>query len=206
MTHETKQRLYDSIYREHIAEPAVSVRALARRHKTHRRTVRRALVGAAPPRNGRAPGESPILGPWASTIDRWIVEASRSGSPSELSAAEVWRRLSTEHGVVVSRSAVRRHVARAKSLHTPPTRLVLPDREDLDQSAEPGVSGDGSSRVTLDLPRHQVEMLREVKWFEGVSIVASTSAALYLADRASERERWLTLARDISRKRRNSRR
>lgn len=69
----------------------LSVRGLARRFKTHRRTVREALASPVPPPRKTGPARvSPVLDPWKATIDGWL-EADRDAPKKQRhTARRVW--------------------------------------------------------------------------------------------------------------------
>jgi hypothetical protein len=69
--------LFEQIRRARRDDPGVSVRELARRFGTHRRTVRDALVSAVPPqRKVSAPKAAPGLDQWKPIIDGWLLSGS----------------------------------------------------------------------------------------------------------------------------------
>lgn len=63
---------FERIRRDHRDE-GLSVRALAARHRVHRRTVRQALVDAVPPAPKAPVRVSPALGPHEATVRGWLV-------------------------------------------------------------------------------------------------------------------------------------
>lgn len=104
---------FEGIRRERRDEQ-VSIRALARKYKVHRRTVRAALADAVPP--VRKPPErlSPVLGPHLATIRRWLTEDLDAPRKQRHTARRIWQRLIEEEGVVVAESSVRAVVAGLK--------------------------------------------------------------------------------------------
>lgn len=106
--------LFEQIRRARRREPDVSIRDLARRFGTHRRTVREALASAVPPPRRPVVRPSPVLDPWKPTIDAWL-DADR-GAPRKQrhTARRVWQRLVDEHQAQVGESTVRRYVAEVR--------------------------------------------------------------------------------------------
>ena len=89
----------------------VSIRALAVRHETHRRTVRFALESAMPPRK-RSPGSrpAPVLGAFHDVIDGWLLADRDAPRKQRHTARRVFERLRDEHGCEAAETTVRRHV------------------------------------------------------------------------------------------------
>jgi len=115
MTRRCRVELFEQIRRARRDDPEVSVRELARRFGTHRRTVRDALVSAVPPERRPVVGRaSPVLDEWKPLIDRWLADDRNAPPKQRHTARRVWRRLVTEHGATVGESTVRRYVAQAK--------------------------------------------------------------------------------------------
>ncbi len=101
--------LFERIRRDK-REEGLSVRALARRHKVHRRTVRQALASAVPPPRATPPRPAPVLGPWKPLIRSWL-EADRTAPRKQRhTARRIWERLLDEHGARVAQSTVREYV------------------------------------------------------------------------------------------------
>jgi hypothetical protein len=63
--------LYERISRD-CRDKGLGVRALARRHRVHRRTVREALASATPSERKVAQRSSPALGPYEGIVREWL--------------------------------------------------------------------------------------------------------------------------------------
>jgi len=93
----------------------LSVRALADRHRVHRRTVRQALGDAVPPRRKIPRREAPVLGPYVATVLAWLVADLDAPRKQRHTARRIWQRLIEEEGAVVGESTVRSLVARLRA-------------------------------------------------------------------------------------------
>jgi hypothetical protein len=71
MAKRLKVELFEQIRRARGRDPGVSVRELARRFGTHRRTVREALDHAVPAPRKPVTRRSPVMEPWKATVDGW---------------------------------------------------------------------------------------------------------------------------------------
>jgi hypothetical protein len=100
---------FEGIRRDH-REEGLSVRALARRHKVHRRTVRQALRAALPPARVVSPRRAPVMGPWMPTVRAWLVADREAPRKQRHTARRVWQRLIEEHDAPVAESTVRAYV------------------------------------------------------------------------------------------------
>ena len=109
----SRVELFERIRRDR-REEGLSVRALAARHRVHRRAVRQALDDAVPPPR-RTPGrECPALGAHKATIRGWLEEDRGAPRKQRHTARRVWQRLVDEHGARVSESTVRAFVAEVR--------------------------------------------------------------------------------------------
>jgi transposase len=106
--------LFERIRRDR-REEGLSVRALATRHRVHRRTVRQALADAVPPPRKTPARECPALGPHKATIRGWLEEDRQAPRKQRHTARRVWQRLVAEHGAQVSESTVRAFVAQVRA-------------------------------------------------------------------------------------------
>ena len=106
--------MFEEIRRARRLEAGVSIRELAERFETHRRTVRVALASPVPPARRPVVRASPVLEVWKPTIDVWL-EADR-GAPRKQrhTARRIWQRLVAEHQARVGESTVRRYVAEVR--------------------------------------------------------------------------------------------
>ena len=107
------EAVLERIRREYRDE-GVSFRALARRHRVHRRTVRQALADAVPPIR-KTPER--VLGPHVATIRGWLTADLDAPRKQRHTARRVWQRL-MEEGVVVAESSVRALIAVLRSVGT----------------------------------------------------------------------------------------
>ncbi len=97
--------------RRDARDEEMSIRALAERHKVHRRTVRAALADAVPPVRKPPARVAPVLGPYEATIRGWLSEDLTAPKKQRHTARRVWQRLLEEEGAVVAESSVRNLVA-----------------------------------------------------------------------------------------------
>lgn len=106
---ESRVELFASIRRDARVH-GLSIRALARRHRVARRTVRQALAAAEPP--GRKPPKrrAPKLGPLKSVIDQMLLADLDAPRKQRHTAQRVFDRLVDEHQAVISYSTVRQYV------------------------------------------------------------------------------------------------
>jgi transposase len=95
-------------------DEGLSIRALAERHRVHRRTVRQALANAVPPPRKTPQRDAPVLGPHVATVRGWLVADLAAPRKQRHTARRVWQRLLEEEGVSVAESSVRALVAELK--------------------------------------------------------------------------------------------
>jgi hypothetical protein len=79
----------------------MSIRALARRHGVHRRTVRQALVDATPPARKVPDRLAPVTGQHVDLVRRWLLEDLEMPRKQRHTARRVWQRLVEEQGAQV---------------------------------------------------------------------------------------------------------
>jgi hypothetical protein len=100
--------------RRDARDEELSIRALADRHRVHRRTVRAALMHAVPPARKPLVRVAPVLGPYEATIRSWLTEDLSAPRKQRHTARRVWQRLLEEEGAVVAESSVRNLVAQLR--------------------------------------------------------------------------------------------
>ncbi|WP_235733762.1 hypothetical protein [Mycolicibacterium austroafricanum] len=106
--------LFEKIRRDHrLGE--VSIRELADRHGTHRRTVRQALEDAVPPPRKAYPARPrPAIEEYVAVIDVWLIADEKAPRKQRHTARRIWQRLVAEHQATCSEVTVSRHVARRR--------------------------------------------------------------------------------------------
>jgi transposase len=92
----------------------MSVRALAKRHGVHRRTVRQALADATPPERKVPDRQAPATGQHVDLVRRWLIEDLEVPRKQRHTARRIWQRLVEEQGAQVGESTVRNLVARLR--------------------------------------------------------------------------------------------
>jgi transposase len=111
----SRVELFEKIRRDRRVE-GLSIRELADRHGTHRRTVRQALDDAVPPPRSAYPARSrPAIDPWAAVIDMWLRADLEAPRKQRHTARRIWQRLVVEYGATCSEVTVSRHVARRRA-------------------------------------------------------------------------------------------
>jgi transposase len=91
-------------------EEGLSVRALARRHHVHRRTVQQALASAIPPPRAVPRREAPVMGPWIGFVRECLVADMTAPRKQRHTARRIWQRLVEEKRAEVAESTVRQTV------------------------------------------------------------------------------------------------
>ena len=88
-----------------------SIRQIARERHHDRRTIRKALRDAGPPRYTlKAPRPRPILGLFLAAIDRWLEEDQQRPPKQRHTARRIYERLVSEFGFQGGESTVRQYV------------------------------------------------------------------------------------------------
>jgi transposase len=142
----SRVELFERIRRDGELE-GLGLRALARRHGVHRRTVRQALASAIPPVRKRPEGRpAPALGAYRELIDSWLI-ADQSAPPKQRHTAKrIHQRLVEEHGAGVAETTVRDYVRGRKR------ELGLTARAYCPQVHDPGVTAEvdwGEAKVII---------------------------------------------------------
>jgi transposase len=106
----SRVELFTEIRRDARLE-GMSIRALARKHQVHRRTVRQALSGAAPPPRKTPVRIAPKLGPFKSAIDAMLTADLSAPRKQRHTVRRIHARLIEEYGASeLSYSTVRDYV------------------------------------------------------------------------------------------------
>jgi transposase len=100
--------------RRDARDEGLSIRALAAKHKVHRRAVRQALADAVPPTSRTPVRVAPVLGPHMGTVRGWLTEDLEAPRKQRHTARRIWQRLIEEEGVSVAESSVRALVRELK--------------------------------------------------------------------------------------------
>lgn len=100
--------------RRDARDEGLSIRALAAKHKVHRRAVRQALADAVPPPRKTPVRVAPVLGPHVGTVRGWLTEDLEAPRKQRHTARRIWQRLIEEEGVSVAESSVRALVRELK--------------------------------------------------------------------------------------------
>lgn len=147
--------LFEQIRRDH-AWYELSINALAKRHKTHRRTVRQALADAVPPpRKPRSSRTMPKLGEHHAFIDQILEDDRAAPRKQRHTIKRIHARLIEERGAEVGYTTVSDYVRRRRR-----------EAGEIDE---------------VFIPRHHSPGAgAEVDWGESSIVLAGTRAAVHL--------------------------
>ena len=110
----SRVELFEQIRRDRDRED-LSIRALAERHRVHRRVVRQALESAIPPvKRSPVSRPAPKLGEYREWIDQILVDDQAAPRKQRHTSRRIWQRLIDEHGVAVAETTVRDHVRKRR--------------------------------------------------------------------------------------------
>jgi transposase len=110
----SRVELFEQIRRDRRFED-LSIRELADRHGTHRRTVRQALADAVPPPRKAYPERPrPAIDEYVTVIDAWLIADESAPRKQRHTARRIWQRLVAEHQATCSEVTVSRYVARRR--------------------------------------------------------------------------------------------
>ncbi|MBE3588755.1 MAG: hypothetical protein IMW93_09445 [Thermoanaerobacteraceae bacterium] len=111
---DTKDRIRELYFKE-----GQSIRAISRMLKVARKTVKRALADAEPPRYHLTKEKpKPVIGPFLPIIHQWLEEDQQRPPKQRHTAKRIFERLKDEHNYQGSEETVRRYVVSVK--HNPP--------------------------------------------------------------------------------------
>ncbi len=71
----------------------LSIRALAKRHGVHRRTVRQGLADSTPPARSVPERLAPAAGQYVDLVRRWLIEDMSAPKKQRHTARRIWQRL-----------------------------------------------------------------------------------------------------------------
>ncbi len=137
----SREKLFEEIRRDHRLEE-LSIRALADRHRVHRRTVRQALENAVPPERKTPVRVAPKLDPAKALIDAMLTEDLTAPRKQRHTARRVLARLVEEHQLTeLTYSAVRDYVAKRRPEILAAAGKAL-EEAFVPQTHEPGAEGE----------------------------------------------------------------
>jgi transposase len=132
----SRVELFERIRRER-RDQGLSIRALAERHRVHRRTVRQALECAVPTPRKTPQRQAPALGGHEATVRQWLVADQAAPPKQRHTARRVWQRLQNEHGAQVAESTVRALVAQVRAeLAADASKVTVPQEHAPGEEAE----------------------------------------------------------------------
>jgi transposase len=113
------------------------IREIARDTGHSRNTVKKALRGEYGGYRARGRQPFPALGPYLTTIDRWLKEDKDQPRKQRHTAVRIYNRLRTEYGFEGGESTVRRYVREARRrLGVTPIKVFIPLEPELGMEAE----------------------------------------------------------------------
>jgi transposase len=164
--------LFEQIRRDSRVE-GLSVRALAKRHRVHRRTVRQALASATPPEPARRRWQSRKIDPFVDAIDAMLRSDLTAPRKQRHTAVRVLDRLVEEHQATgLSYSTLRAYVAERRreiwaEAGRPLAEVFVP------QTHQPAAEGEVDfAELFVDLPAGRTKCYLFTMWlcFSGRSV------------------------------------
>jgi transposase len=113
------------------------IREIARATGHSRNTVKKALRGEHEGYSSRGMQPFPALGPYVTTIERWLTDDMDQPRKQRHTAVRIYNRLRTEYGFEGGESTVRRYVREARRrLGVTPMQVFIPLEPELGMEAE----------------------------------------------------------------------
>ena len=168
----SKIMLFEQIRRDSRVE-GLSVRALAKRHRVHRRTVRQALASAMPPEPARRRWQSRKIDPFVDAIDAMLRSDLTAPRKQRHTAVRVLDRLVDEHQATgLSYSTLRAYVAeRRREIWAEAGRAIA--EVFVPQTHVPAAEGEVDfAELFVDLPAGRTKCYLFTMWlcFSGRSV------------------------------------
>ena len=130
-----------------------SIRQIAREGHHDRRTVRKAIQDAGPPRYTlQEPRPRSVLGPFAALIDQWLKEDLARPPKQRHTARRIYHRLVAEHGFPGGESTIREYVRERRPR---PTDRFIPLLYEAGQEAQADF---GEAQVVMNGQRRTVQL------------------------------------------------
>lgn len=126
---------FERIRRDHRVE-GLSIRALARKHKVHRRAVRQALTSAVPPARRTPRRWCPAFGPYEAIVRQWLIEDKSAPKKQRHTARRIWQRLVVEYGATIGQSTVRERLRELRTELADAPEAMVPQRHAPGEEAE----------------------------------------------------------------------
>lgn len=147
----------------------LSISALARRHKTHRRTVRQALADAVPPpRKPPSSRPTPKLGPHHEFIDQILEDDKSAPKKQRHTIKRIHARLIEERGADVGYSTVGDYVRAVRKRSGEVDEVFIPRHHEPGHGAEVDW---GEASVILDGEKTKVHLFHMRSSYSGATFV-----------------------------------
>ncbi|MBT4644102.1 MAG: IS21 family transposase [Deltaproteobacteria bacterium] len=145
------------------------IREIGRETGHHRDTIRRAIAGIEPVYQRKKTPRSPVMDPFANTVEQWLTEDRSSPKKQRHTAKRIFDRLVAEHGFTGGESTVRRWVRlKKRELGFDTTEAMVPLCPEIGKEAEVDW---GTAHVIMNGEQRQVKLFCMRSRYSGKSFV-----------------------------------